>query len=479
MSPSQLHAARRNRFAVTNATALWSSAGRPMGLALLAAGAVLAGCSRVEQLVDEPAPVAPRNAPLAQVRTAGESTGNGAAAPGSASLAGSGNPFSADSLAMEAERAVRTNLSKMNTTPADWVGATAAPGTGQIAARPMSAADGTVPIPSERNDTLAGEYLDGLTQVTGAVEGADLDPRLSRDGRWVVFASTQHEPTPNLYVKARGASTVTQLTSGPASDVMPAISPDGSRVAFASNRNGFWNIYLVNITGGQPVQLTTTSANELHPTWSPDGKFLAFCRLGPVSGRWELWVIEANKPSNAQFVGNGLFPEWAPVAGAGDNGAERILFQRARDRGDRAFALWTLDLKDGQAGRFTEVFAARGAGAINATWAPEGRFIAFSTVPTDARGRRSGTGADLWVVAADGSSRVNLTGGQFANLMPHWGSDNRLYFVSNRGGSDQVWSINPTKALAALGNTDSATTAGKNEAGNKAMATAAETTDAE
>ena len=49
---------------------------------------------------------------------------------------------------------------------------------------------------------------------------------------------------------------VTQITNDPANDLMPRFSPDGSRIAFASDRSGNWDIYVMPATGGKPIQVT-------------------------------------------------------------------------------------------------------------------------------------------------------------------------------------------------------------------------------
>ncbi len=307
-------------------------------------------------------------------------------------------------------------------------------------------------LPNE-NTALPGiDALKNLSQLTFAQEGADFDPKLSRDGKWLVFASTQHRNTPDIYIKAVGSRTVTQLTSDPASDVMPTLSPDGTRIAFASNRSGFWNVYVMSAKGGQAIQLTTSTAHELHPSWSPDGKHLAFCRLGQVSGRWELWVMDVSRPQAAEFIGYGLFPEWCPIAQTGANETDKILFQRGRERGDRAYSLWTVDFTPGMADGFTEIASHKGMAATNASWSPDGKWIVYSTNKPGLTpiGGKSGP-SDLWVASVDGNSRAALTGGRFANALPTWGPDNRIYFVSNRGGAENVWSIGAEKALAAAG----------------------------
>lgn len=305
--------------------------------------------------------------------------------------------------------------------------------------------------PSRGDDTS-----EGLTHVTFAPQGADFDPCISRDGAFMVFASTQHRPTADIYLKTVGGRTVTQLTSDPANDVMPAISPDGQRVAFASNRNGNWDIYVMSVTGGQAVQITSDGSAELHPSWSPDGKKLSFCRMGEVSARWEMWVTDVNGSGTTEFVGFGLFPEWCPVPATGLAGRDKILFQRSRERGDRAFSLWTVDYKPGDTSSPTEIVTCTNAAAINASWSPDGARVVYATIDYSSQtSAGSGMGntrlpnSNLWMTSIDGSQRVNLTSGTFMNLMPCWGADNRIYFVSDRTGLPNVWSIGSDKAIMA------------------------------
>lgn len=312
--------------------------------------------------------------------------------------------------------------------------------------RPMIS---TLPVAPEETAALT-DGMDGLSRISFAEEGADFDPCASRDGKTVVFASTQHRATSDIYVKSVFSRTVTQLTADPANDIMPSLSPDGKKIAFASDRAGSWKIYVMSAQGGQAVQLSNEGAHDLHPSFSPDGKRIVFCRLGQMSGRWELWVLDVMQSSAAEFIGYGMFPQWCPVASTGENGTDKILFQRGRERGDRAFGLWTVDYKSGSVSNMTEVVSSKGFAAINPTWAPDGKFLAYSSVPA-AGTAQAGSKADLWIAAVDGSARVNLSAGRFSNVMPSWAGDGRVYFVSNRGGLDNIWSIATDKALAAAG----------------------------
>ena len=299
-----------------------------------------------------------------------------------------------------------------------------------------------------------------VARVTFASEGADFDPAVSADGRFMVFASTQHHPNPDIYLKATGSTILTQLTSDAARDVMPAISPDAQWIAYASDRTLDWNIFVMPRTGGRPVQITWESSAELHPTWSPDGSKLAYSKLGQTSGRWEIWISEVANSAAPQFVGYGLFPEWCPKAGAGPNGGELLVSQRSAERGDRAFGIWAIELKDGKVSSPSQLVGNPSTAYINPSWSPDGRSIVFASV-SDPHAVRSATAggvadSDLWMMSADGSTMVSLTNGSSSDLMPTWGGDGRIYFVSTRTGRDNVWSIDAGQAMLAAGLTPAA-----------------------
>lgn len=69
---------------------------------------------------------------------------------------------------------------------------------------------------------------------------------------------------------------LTRITYGEWHDLDPAISPDGSQIAFSSNRGGQYDIYLLNVLTGQTSQLTNDLAYDGHPAWSSDGLWLAY-----------------------------------------------------------------------------------------------------------------------------------------------------------------------------------------------------------
>lgn len=285
----------------------------------------------------------------------------------------------------------------------------------------------------------SGSPFDGgsnLAQITFALEGVCVDPDVDRTGTWIAFASTMHRSTSDIYIKSVSGKTTTQITSDPADDVMPVFSPDGKTICFASNRAGNWDIYSTSIEGGTTVQLTSDADHELHPSWSPDGRTVAYCKFGSQSQRWEIWTVDVANPGVRNFLDYGVFPQWCP-----DPARNKMLFQRAKQRGSRDYSVWTIDVVNGQAKHPTEIVSAANAALINPSWSPDGSRIVFVTVvdPETSPNDRPAQ-SDLWIVNLDGSDRTMITNGQFSNFQPVWATNNVVYFVSDRSGTDNVWS---------------------------------------
>jgi TolB protein len=294
------------------------------------------------------------------------------------------------------------------------------------------------------------EGTGNLSQITAVTEGTCFDPDVDRAGRRIVYASTQHRATADIYLKSTRGKTQRQITTDPADDVMPAFGPDGRRIAFASNRYGNWDVFITDIDGAAPMPITDATEDELHPSWSPDGKHVAYCRFGQQSGRWEIWVVDLASGVH-QFLEYGLFPQWNP-----DPAKNKILFQRARERGSRLFSIWTIDYVDGEAMHRTEILAAANAAVMHPAWSPDGNRIVFVTVlnpdlQVDERPLQS----DVWVVNLNGTGKANLTNGQYLNLYPVWSTDGTVFFLSDRSGTDNIWAVAAGTTSDLRGFTDS------------------------
>lgn len=149
----------------------------------------------------------------------------------------------------------------------------------------------------------------------------DLGPTFSPDGSLMAFYSDRDDDNFDIYVvnteciAARGAceTRVTRLTDDPGDDVFPVFSPDGSRIAFHSDRAGDRNIYLIDTDGSNIVQVTNDLAEDREPAWSPDGDLLAF--RSNRDGNYDLYVIDANGRNVRKVTdtaGDDGEPAWLP-----------------------------------------------------------------------------------------------------------------------------------------------------------------------
>lgn len=280
----------------------------------------------------------------------------------------------------------------------------------------------------------------GYQQHTDVDEGYDADPEISPDGEHLLFTSTRHTEHPDLYIQRVDGLAVTQLTSDPADDGFGRFSPDGKRIAFASNRSGNWDIYVMDADGKNVEQVTRSAANEIHPSFSPDGTRLVFSALGSRSGQWELWTVDL-RTQRLQMIGYGLFPDWSPRTDK-----DVVAFQRSRQRGTRWFSAWTVEIVGDDARNLTEIAYSTNAAIVCPKWNSDGTRLTFCSIIDPNASRASvevvrGTTQDIWTVNADGTGRQRLTDGRGVNATPTWARDGRVYFVSDRGGKESIWSI--------------------------------------
>jgi Tol biopolymer transport system component len=219
----------------------------------------------------------------------------------------------------------------------------------------------------------------------------DADPAWSPDGTRIAFRSDR-DGNPEIYVMNADGSGQTNLTNEGSEDQEPAWSPDGNKITFASDRDGDSEIFVMNADGSSPVQLTDNILfDDAHPAWSPDGSKIAFD--SDRDGNLEIYVMNAadgSGPTNLTDDPNHDFePNWSPDG-------TKIAFTTERDGNDEVYVMSATD-GSGQANLTNDP-----EDDSSPTWSPDGTRISFAT-------NRLGTDEVFVMAAADGSGQTNLT----------------------------------------------------------------------
>ena len=152
----------------------------------------------------------------------------------------------------------------------------------------------------------------------------------------------------DIWVAHEDGSSPQRLTDNQARDVYPRFSPDGTQIAFSSNRDGNYDVYVVAAEGGKPRQLTWHTANDTVTGWTPDGKNIVFSSargegvFPTVATLWEVPVDGGmEKP---------LPTDWGAAASFSSDGSKMAftrhpaVWSRQHYRGSYAADLWVMDV---------------------------------------------------------------------------------------------------------------------------------------
>ncbi len=261
-------------------------------------------------------------------------------------------------------------------------------------------------------------------------------PTATPADEWIVFQSKRNNIF-NVYAKdPNNIDDEVCLTCNSISGGSPALSPDGTRLAFVSTEGDMFQLYLLDLKSQKVTNLIPDSANYFQPAWSPDGTRLAFASDREIDKySYEICFINVKEALQGIISGNLVCltrhpaedraPAWSPDG-------KHIAFSSNRDtNSDDTFDIFLMNTDGSEQTRLLKDFSGSGWPA----WSPDGTHLAFHS-------KQSGNG-EIYIVNADGSGLFNLTNHPANEQHPTWSPDGtRLAFDSDRDGNLEIYLIN-------------------------------------
>ena len=242
------------------------------------------------------------------------------------------------------------------------------------------------------------------------------DPRVSPDGKWIAYTVTvtnleENKADSDIWLIPIPGGKPRQLTAGPAGDHSPRWSPDGTQIAFVSDRDEVGNIYLINVNGGEAKKLTDSKTALSSPTWTKDGKHI-LCRSR---------VLPANKDKEKL---ENRTKEELPLCEA--RSIDRLLF-RQWDRwlGDNRNHLFMVNCPDGAMKDLTPADADVPPVSLTTDHdfdvSPDGKEICF--VRNDDPVLAVSTNQDIFLLNLENLTETKMTSNPALDHEPHYSPD--------------------------------------------------------
>ena len=328
---------------------------------------------------------------------------NGCASPVSPSVSGSAGP------------------SSVTISPSPSLAATRIVHSGQtpiVTGTPIALAKLSGRVVTDDFEDVFALDIDGsnFVRVADSPAGPEFDGSWSPDGKWIAYRDSTRgiNKDDEIFIASADGKQRRNLTKNPANDWGPDWSPDGTTIAFNSDRDHQTGTrgYLVNPDGSNLRRIDVDMWLE-YPSWSPDGRKLAF--MGALRSNYELFVVDLASHDVKQLTtspGQDGWPAWSPDGSTIALTSVRDDCQfapldaecwRSGDIGEH-LDIWTIATDGSNLQRVTPEFGQFVA------WAPDGRYLLIS-------------GAALFVVRPDGTGRLEIRTPALARALggiPDW-----------------------------------------------------------
>ena len=308
-------------------------------------------------------------------------------------------------------------------------------------APPQPQASPTVPAKWNVNERRATARDIEFTTSSGTFMSVDVSP----DGRTIVF-----DLVGDIYTMPIGGGQATLIQGGAAFEMQPRFSPDGRRIAFASDRDGLMNIWTMNTSGGELRPVTKEREREIsNPAWTPDGLYLVarkHFRNTRSLGAGEMWLYHSGGGTGLKLTDRRNWEQNATEPALSPDGryvyfSEDVSpgggFQYNRDPHGFVYVVQRYDRLKGE--RTTSIAGA--GGSVRPQPSPDGKTIAFiRRVGTKSalflREIESGRDRMLWDGLNHDQQEAWAIYGTYAGYA--WTPDSRQIIIWAQG---KIWSV--------------------------------------
>jgi len=233
----------------------------------------------------------------------------------------------------------------------------------------------------------------------------------------------EYEGNPNreIYLVSSDGMGPVNLTRNSCADDEPDWKPDGTKIAWESDRDGDFEVWVMDADGSNPTQLTTNGG--LAPRWSNSGELIVFSK-GPgllvmnADGSDQRVILDVGRDPESPCLAGGFAGGWSP-------NDDRVIYYATVPAADSAAGLGVICTVNVETGGVEELVRQEGILNVEPVWSADGRFIAYRSI-------REGN-SDVYVTDIEDGSERRLTDFDGLDTEPDWSPDGEwIVFATNR-----------------------------------------------